>query len=441
MSAHPNPWAARFEPLLDKTILKQRATVTVLPLEGLSSMPTELACACLESALKSVFYPTIQCLDILHRLAGNAYAHCMVSYPDSKGFMTGVYTKHAPLPEFSCPICLTGLAGTGKSELMKTVLRIQVSEKELIIDPNHSPFMLKGPWCVTVQARSSPKDVLRALAQSDGMPSELIDRCRKLAFRDGIPYVMADEFQFATGSGSANARVTQMLLSLGYIGLPFLYAANFSLVSRLKKRPEEDQHRLLSDPIVLLPDSPLSDDWIMFLKTLQEVAPKILTFDVKKNAAALHSYSAGLKRLIVKLIVLAYRTEHPCGGTVSLSAIHRAYHSLGFATHREEVEILSTQVIQNRPNKNRKDLWCPIPLPVNATLAFTKSATDERNKRVAEEELKSSLNSDERQALEAIQWSINKSKKQPGEVVPIRKKAALTADDLKKNANWFKDQI
>lgn len=441
MKSNHNPWAARFKPLLDREALKLRATTTVPKLVGLPEMHTELACKSLYDALKAVFYPTEQCLNVLHRLVGAAHAHCITLYPDSKTFLAGVYSKNATLPAFSPPICLTGLGGTGKTEIMKTFSRIQQDETEIKVDDIHSPFPLRGSWSATVQARSSPKDVLKSLAQSDGILAELVNKCRKLAYRDGIPFLVADEFQFATGSDKANAQVTQMLLSLGYIGLPFLFVANFSLITRLKKRPQEEQQRLLSDVIVLTSDSPESDDWCNTLEALQAVAPDILIFDSKKDAAALHTYSAGIKRAMVRLIVEAYRIEHPRGGKVDLAAIKHAYDSIGYAGYREEIGILATQAVQSKADRNRKDLWCPLPLPSNVSAVFFEHAKKERDERVAKAELESSLTSEERQALKTIQKESNKTKNKSGKVLPIRKKSAPTADDLKQNANWYKDQL
>lgn len=436
-----NPWAARFEPLLDKNTLKQRAQVSVPSLIGLRDMPTELACARLENALESVFYPTTQCLDILGRLVATAYAHCMMQYKDPKAFIAGVYAKDSPLPEFSYPLLLTGLAGTGKTQIVKAFRRILPEESKISVDGEHSPFPLKGPWFIKVQVHSSPNDIFRALAQTDSKLPDLVERCRRIAFRDGIPYLIPDEFQFATGSSTANALVTQMLLSLGYVGIPCTFIANFSLVKRLLNRPEEDRQRLLSDWIILHPDPPNSKDWVETLKAQKGVAPKILTFDPANDAAALHTYSAGRKRAMAKLLVLACRNEHPQHGSIDLAAIKRAFHSPGYSSYREESEILATQAIQNKPDKDRKDLWCPLSLPPDATAAFTKTAHENRNQKVADSELISSLNFKERQALKGIKKEMNITKKSHGEVLSLRKRSSLTADDLKKNANLFKDQI
>lgn len=279
------------------------------------------------------------------------------------------------------------------------------------------------------------------LAGTDGTPGDLVETCRKIAYRDGVPYLIADEFQFVTGSESANARVTQMLLSLGYIGLPFLFVANFSLLRRLLHRPEEERQRLLGDPIVLMPDGWQSEDWQQTLATQRAVAPNVFIFDPVKDAQPLHAFSAERKRAIAKLLLFAFRHQHPHGGKVDLEAIRRTYHSTAYATYREETEILVTQSIRKRPDEHRKDLWCPLPLPEDAAGMFLSAAKAAREQQVADAELKSALTTEERQAAEQLKRSMRRTTAS-GEVLPLRKKKPdVSGETLKQNANWFRDQM
>lgn len=388
-----------------------------------------------------MFYPTSQCIAILQRFVGVAYAHCLTLYPDSKAYMGGVYSRNPPLRNFSFPICLTGLAGLGKTELIKAFIRMLAPDREIVVDMGHSPFPLAGPWLATVQARSDPTAVLAFLAGKTAKPSDLIDECRKKAFKNGVPMLLADEFQFATGSSSANARVTQMLLSLGYVGLPFVFAANFSLLIRLQKRPEEDRQRLLSNPIVLLPDHWASDDWVMTLETQRSVAPDFFVFDPKKDAQALHGFSAGRKRAMAKLLTIAFRAEFSRGGFVDLEALRRAYHSPQFFEYREESEILASQAIRNAPNKKRKDLWCPIPLPPDSSLKFLESTTHAREQQVAEAELRAALTSDERSTVKEMEKAVKKTAQKSAKVLPLEGSRKVTGEDLKRNANWLRDNL
>lgn len=435
-------WSGRFEPLLDTGVIKQRALVTVPPLLNLSSIPVELACRQLGSALETIFYPTEQCVTVLKRLVGVAHAHCVAKYPDGKAYLNGIYAQDPPLPDFSPPILVTGLAGTGKTELINAFCRVCGSEEQqVLVDESHSPFPVKAPWKITVHARSSPLEVLSSLTQVKGSLVDLIKKCRRQAYRDGIPFLVGDEFQFATGSESANARVAQMLLSLGYIGLPFAFVANFTLIHRLQRRPGEEQQRLLADPIVIFPDHGSSLDWQDTLKAQRDVAPDVLVFDPVRDAEALHAYSAGRKRAMSKLLVLAFRAGYSRGAKVGVEEIRRAYLSSEYAVYREEAEILTTQAIQNHPHPKRKDLWCPIPLWGDAATAFLESSIAARNELMAEAELTAALTQEERRRVAQVKrGSINKDP-QTGQVVPLPKKKISTASELKKNALLFKDKL
>jgi GTPase SAR1 family protein len=441
MEKELNHWAARFEPLLDQSVIKQRAQVTVPPLVNLTSMPIDLACKRLEMALETIFHPTTQCLATLHKIVGIAHAHCVVTYPNVKQFLSGVYAQESPLPNFSPPICLTGLGGVGKSKLIEAFRRIQLPDQEVVVDTEHSSFPLSGSWAATIQARSSPKDVLKVLAGVDGSPSDLIKRCRKLGYRDGIPFILADEFQFATGTNSANTRVTQMLLSLGYIGIPFLFAANYSLLYRLQKRPEEEQQRLLSNCIVLSPDAWNSSDWVDTLKAQCIVAPDYIKLDLDSDAKEFHAYSAGRKRAMAKLILIAFRNEYANGGVVDRRAIRIAYESIDYERFKDQAEMLAAQAIQNRQQNNRKDLWCPIPTELTKAQEFFESSINSRQDRVAKAELESTLTLNERRNVQAIGHGNSHMNKTSGKVVSITNKNILTAEDLKQNTNLYRENI
>ena len=433
------PWLRAFDVLQNEEILKERAKQTVPSLDGLAALPLEQACMQLDKALRTVFYPTAQCVSILKRLIGVAHAHCMTVYPDSKTFLAGVYSLKPPLPEFALPICLTGLAGVGKTELLRAFRRVLDTYCNVMFDREH-PFPISRTWQVTVLARSTPKDVLRTLCQSEGSPSALVEKCRKLAYRDSVSLLMADEFQFATGSESANARVSQMLLSLGYIGVPFVFAANYSLIRRLQRRPGEEQQRLLSSPIILCPDSPNSADWQNTLETQRDIAPDYFIFDPVQDAVTLHAYTAGRKRAMAHLLLLAFRSEYPKGGKVDCQALRRAYHSTEYGGYREETELLVAQFIQKRQAPDRKDLWCPFPLEADASVEFLNASIAAREARIAEAEITAALTQAERRAAIDLKQD-GKKPANTGYVVHLNKKAKITADDLKRNANVFRDKL
>jgi len=274
-----NPWADRYLPFLDPAYIKTMAEVKPDPVENLLETTIELACSRLKYSLEAAFYPTRQCVEVLQRLVGVTYASAVETYPSNQAFISRVYDtedKKNDSDKFTRPICLTGLSGIGKSEILKALIRIAGQETYVKVDANHPPFQIKGPRLMTLKTLSTPIQVAKSLFNVEVNAATLASQCRKKAFQDGIPFFMVDESQFATSSTTANARITQILLSLSYIQIPFLFSANFSLLHRLLLRYDEDRQRLTADPIFLLPDAWSSECWIKTLQALIDVAPDIL---------------------------------------------------------------------------------------------------------------------------------------------------------------------
>lgn len=86
MSKNDNPWTSRFEPLMDRMRIARMVESKPVPIYGLRSMSIEHACQTLNDALKSIFIPTQQCLDILERWLSLAYSHSLRHYPDKVSF-------------------------------------------------------------------------------------------------------------------------------------------------------------------------------------------------------------------------------------------------------------------------------------------------------------------------------------------------------------------
>lgn len=441
MNVQDNPWADRFAGALDPETIRRLATFEPTPLTGLRKLPVEAACKQLEMALEDVFYPTAQCISILQHFIGVAHAHSLMYYTDRKCFLAKVYEEKSPLPNFFAPICLTGLSGIGKSKLLAAYARIQTADRDLIVDTHHTPFPLQSLWSVTVESQISANEVLRALASQEGDAAALLKSCRKTAFRNGVPLLLVDEFQFATGSSGANTRVSQILAQLGCIGIPYVYVANFSLLHRLKKRPHEERARLLAKLIVAVPDAPDSQDWINTLAAKKRVAPEVLQFDPLADARSLHRLSAGLKRAVAHLCVQTFRNVHSKGGVVDLAAMERTYNSGQFATFREETETIMRQSIENCPIKGRLDLWCPFPLPKDAAAIFQADAIAARQERVAEAELRGALTGTERKAADEIGKTLRKKPEKSADVLKFKKAGKDNSEELLANTQLYREDL
>lgn len=433
-----NPWASRFEPILDEAEIARRVKLMPRPINSLKELPVELACTTLKNTLEGVFIPTTQCVSILQRWLGIAHSHSVTTYPDKKVFLEGIYSIKKPLPVFSFPICLAGLAGIGKSELVKAYQRLQPAASEVYIENAHSTFPLQSSWRVTVNASASPRDILSTIVGYDDNLRNLKAEARGLAFRDGIPIAFVDEFQFATQSSTANTQVTKMLFMVSYIGIPFIFVSNYSLANKLMSRPQEDKQRLLSDPIVLVPDAAESDDWLKLLEAYKEVAPEVMCFDLSRDSKTIHRFSAGIKRALVALLVIAYRISRNFDGKITIREIEIAYQSIEYTVNRRDIEAITYQIITGKKCPNRDDLWCPFDLPKSSLQATEQSFIEQHSKREAEGKLIASFTPEERSGYKLLVKSQD-NRERVKNVIPINTKTPLTAKKLTDDAKWFND--
>lgn len=431
-----NPWTDRYLPLLNQDYIKKQATLQPEPLGNLYEINPELACRRLKEGLQGTFYPTKQCVKILKRLAGISYAHAVETYPSRQAFISKLYTEDQELTGFAMPICLTGLAGIGKSEILKAFKRITGQSAFFKIDPHHPPFEVKGPTLLTLRTLSTPIQIAKSLFEVDIRANTLASQCQKKAYRDGIPFFMIDEAQFATSSSTANARITQILLSLSYIQIPFIFSANYSLLNRLLLRPEEDRQRLVSDIIFLEPDAWSSECWSKTLQALIDVAPDVLKISPINDAKNLHTWTAGRKRALVDLITLAFRMQYAHQGKVDIRALETAYRSVEFTDYRNDSETIANQSMFNNPSQRRKELSSPIPIfKLNGNPSSDESITD-RDELLADIALKSSLNHSERQAVKQIDGLLNSQKNRTSSGHSTKKEKENSQDLLESIAKF-----
>lgn len=377
MMAESNPWVERFAPWNRETL--PQLCETVPEAVALDDCDTELACVRLEQALARVFVVTGKTADVLERLYLRARAHSVVSYHDRRSFLERCYAEQTQEPRLIQPMFLTGYAGTGKSCLIDALQRVLPQDSLLEVDEHHKGFPLCAMWRVAIGGNETPSSALRKLLAGceHTLPrrsTELAALCRYHVHMRGISLIVADEFQFGTASTVAHARLSSTLKELASLGAPLVFVGNYSLGTRLKKRPQEERERLLSSPMVLLPDEPQSEDWISTVAGCRDVAPDVLVFDPTVAARDLFVYTRGLKRLLRLLISAAYRLARTGTGVVDEAALKKAFESTEYSHARETVgEIFR---LETTGRSSRADLVCPVDLPV-AEPSVSTQATEE----------------------------------------------------------------
>lgn len=390
-----SPWAKRFVDLDNKTI-ETRTEFSPDPVVLHRSMSAGTAAETLRGTLESVFVATPPCMRIIRQIVDVAVAYSRANFPevDTRAFISRLYNfdgsvQPAPRPA----ICLTGLAGCGKSALLKALMRL-LPDAQCDVHPGQ-PLPLRSFLYLAVRAHDTEAAIFNSLRESsarwgdpartaDGSPWSVAVRRKRVGsvsgdmpvaqrgvFRDGVSAMLLDELQFLAQSG-ATTRITKTVLLHTYLGPPLVYSANYDMVHGLAKRAQQYRDRLLSKPLIMLPDCLECPEelagWIKYLKEILRVANGALAFDPEKDAELLHRYSFALRRKLLHLFEIAYRRARESGRTCADPGdLDWAYRSSHYQMHRADVEELSG--IEVGASTQRKDLVCPYEIEPSTKVA------------------------------------------------------------------------
>ncbi|MBU7440250.1 hypothetical protein [Paraburkholderia fungorum] len=361
---------------------------------------------------------------------------CIDRYHGDRSFIEAVYDKtKIPKRLDARAICLTGLGGLGKSELINALGRLLASETYVDIGSGHKPILLDPYWSLNFRRQPSLLKTLRELACRTDLPpgrievSDLKDQARWRAFTDGTALMAADECQFISFGSSANTKVTNTLISLLYLDLPFVYASNFNLIHLLKKRWQHERDRLLCDPIVMLPELPDSDDWRNFIDECKRVAGSWLKIDAGNDGGQLHNYTFGIRRMLVDLICVSYRLMRERKlKAADMSLIKDAYGSAMYSEHRRDVE----QLLTHSPTSDalRDDLRCPFDLQLDHAKQYQdgiRQQKQESSRKIVE----AALNTVEKRELDEARASSGATVSDERQERPPRREGAKAEELMK----------
>ena len=120
----------------------------------------------------------------------------------------------------------------------------------------------------------------------------------------------------------------------------------------------KEKKRLVAQPWILDPEICSSADWKAIIAEFKKVALDVFTFEVDEAESLIHQFTFGIKRLVVQLLVCAYKVARKQGKyTVDVDEIRQAYMSSLYTSNREDVEILWRQCIEKK--MIQEGLWCP----------------------------------------------------------------------------------
>ncbi len=360
-------WLYWFKRLNTDDAIRLATYTPVIPIIGLQSLGVEEACRKLNRSWEEIFFPGTQHIQILRKFLDQAIYFSSSVYPTIKDYirLRNQYSQ----PQLNTPHiqCLTGLAGVSKSSLMKAFVRMcQLDNHGSFIAEGHK-LTLQPVRRISIDAHASAQAVLTQLSN----PMAVSSRGR-LNLTDSMAHVsdwlsatatstlVVDEMQFFTQSSTASTKTSQLLMTTGNLGPSLIFVANYSLVNKLMKRPQEEKDRLLASPIVLYPPQEEDVWWVAVIEEYLAVSPESFRLDALSHAQELHRLTAGLFRALRNLLVQAYREASLLGKSyVTIDEVRLAYRSTAYSIQRKDIEDLVSLSISNLMEKTRPDLTCP----------------------------------------------------------------------------------
>lgn len=435
-----SPWVARFQNLQDVEIADQ-----------LSNTPSRISrddydtdesfLGDLKSGFEELFVPTLQSIKYARQIVESCPSYAAKAYRDGRDFLRQSYAEDGP---DSCgenfPICFTGPAGIGKSSLLKRLHTILPAPSSICVDSGHRAFPLNAMWFLSIEEMTSVVEMLKSLISTNGgVPSArtidgLVKQCRRLAYQSGVCLLALDEIQSLSKTVGANARIASTLLTFRRIGIPIVYGANYSLVHRLESRDHQDIERLLSDPIILVPDTADSVDWMKTVEGFTQVSPALFQADISSASISLHSLTAGSRRLLSFLLREAAKHCLRRSESVCINDIRAAYESTTFAANRKNVELMNLQFATGK--MERSDLWCPFDLPLSTQADLTQSTKDVNMQQITEDMLYTSMTPGQQAVYDAVSEAAAGAGK--SKVVAIGAKASPSLEDFERGASILK---
>lgn len=399
------PFSSRYDGLSDRQHIIRCATVRPLALLGLETCDMHAAAERLRNQLKRIYIPNEFALSFISEMVESSAWYCAEKYADEPSYFRSIYH---PSDAEVMPICLTGLAGVGKSVLLDALLRVLPEPIPFRPEASSDEIRLVSCWRATARDKSTAKQLLAELVQSGGSEkdchgtaSHLLKVARSYAGKVGLPLILLDELQHVTLSTTATALTTSQLLTMAKIGVPMVYVSNYSLQNKLFKRNAEEKHRLTSNPRIMLPDEPDSSDWAAYVEECVRVAGPYLAVDAENLSSYLYANTFGLKRFVVELFRLAYiETRQRGQQRIELTDFVSAHASAAYTGKRDEVSILGRQ--ETERHVRQPDLWCPYELPRKKLSKVVDFYRDEADKRLSQTALEKSLTPLERKTFQRL---------------------------------------
>jgi Cdc6-like AAA superfamily ATPase len=394
--------SSRFDGHLDRAEIERKVTVRPAALDIGNQEVYETA-EMLKFRLSQIYLPNNFSLDFISEMIGLALLYSRDAYSNEHDYLKGIY--ECSDVEVN-PICLTGLAGVGKSMTIQALSKAMPQPASLDIDHFTQEIEVVSHWYASARGKAGCRQIFLSLlkdsvSRSQVSTATLLSLSRRRAWRDGVALLILEELQHVN-SNKGTVLANDILMNMSAIGPPFIYVSNYSLIHKLMERNNEDKQRLLSDPRIMFPDEYGSQDWTRYVAECVRVANGLLPQDIDELAHEIYRSTFGIKRLAVFLIKIAYLYARAEGrDCIRMDDLLSAYHSPVYFSNKKDVEKLLSQAAQNR--RISADLWCPFGAPRSVRATASQYARSVRDRQAGNKAFVSSLGPGERKIMEKIQ--------------------------------------
>ena len=365
-----NLWLGPFQQALDDPGLGGRLRKAAKPVASSASLPLRILRGDLQDGLGDVHVACGQEIGIIREALQLGLHHAEVNYPSHEEYRRKRYLKD-PYSKEPVVRALTGESGVGKSELLEAFRQLLGDAATVHVGGDFGTVPIIRCISIKISLGTGLVDVMNQIGEALGLDTPYLKtsranilHLRRKLYAAGVCMLLVDELQFITSSSTANAALARLLYFIQKLGLPAIYGINYSAGHLLKKRPEQDRQRFLTQPLILLPA--LNQALVELLAEYKKVFGKALEITPKRDAAKLNEWTGGKKRLLKELLDCACSSEFQGGsgtGPITMKTLEDAFNSVGFSACRQIV----VDGRKSDYDKNKgKDLICPFELPMAA---------------------------------------------------------------------------
>lgn len=186
--------SSRFIGCLDLETIREKVTVRPEPVGNLSDLDYLVSAEIFSSALKSIFIPNDFCLSFIKEMATQAWLHSQSLFSTEREYLSKIYS---PPDVEVAPVCLTGLAGVGKSQTVAALRKVLPPPMEFSSNHFNKSIELVSYWYASARGKAGGRQILSDFLSDQKINSrnaaQLLIDCRRRVNRDGVSLLILEE--------------------------------------------------------------------------------------------------------------------------------------------------------------------------------------------------------------------------------------------------------